>query len=155
MKGKDIVSDIVSRVRYAVIATVDENGQPWNTPVFVSVDTKLNVFWDSRTDSQHSQNIQKNSRVFIVLFDSGAASNGKTKQGVYIKATAEMVKGEENLNYYAKLRSKIKPIENAELEFTGASPKRIYKATPDKLWVNDRIVADGKKIDVRSEVPLP
>ena len=148
------VEQIISGIKYAVLATVSEDGQPWNTPFFASIDKDLNIYWDSSTESQHSRNIQANSKVFIVIFDSITEIEGKTKQGVYIKARASLVEDPDGMNYYFKLREKgPKPLSDTT-QFKGKSPKRIYKAIPDQVWINDRVVIDGRKVDIRKEVPL-
>jgi hypothetical protein len=66
MKPDDKARSILDRLYYATLSTVDPNGNPWNSPVYCA----YNVYWGSHVESQHSQNIRANGKVFIVVYDS-------------------------------------------------------------------------------------
>lgn len=42
------------------LATVDEHGEPWVTPVFYLADGTLHLYWLSSQKSRHSENLQRN-----------------------------------------------------------------------------------------------
>jgi general stress protein 26 len=55
----DSAKVILEKIHYINIATVNEDGSPWNTPVSASHDEQLNFYWGSSPDSVHSQNIRE------------------------------------------------------------------------------------------------
>jgi general stress protein 26 len=62
--------ELLYRLPYATIATVCPDGQPWNTPVFARGDDELNLYWVSHKQAQHSLNIARQPRIFVVIYDS-------------------------------------------------------------------------------------
>ena len=85
----DKAKEIIEKVIYITLATVDKSGQPWNTPLFSAYDKSYNFYWGSSRESQHSKNIMSNNKVFIVVYDSTVpAGQG---DGVYIKAQASEI----------------------------------------------------------------
>lgn len=63
---------ILNDVHYMVLATVCEDGSPWNSPVSASLDGGISFTWGSSPKNTHSQNIRRDGRVFAVVFDSNA-----------------------------------------------------------------------------------
>ncbi len=62
------------------IATINEDGSPWSSPVHVFSDNEA-VYWFSREDSQHSLNAERDARVSLTLFSPDTSRGPK---GVYI-----------------------------------------------------------------------
>ncbi len=154
MNPTAIFKDIVTRVIYATLATASKDGQPWNSPVYAAFDEKYNFYWASWQNNQHSKNIAENPNVFLVIYDSTMIEGGG--KGAYIEATAEAITDMDELEkamkcYYER---KGKEPRKAE-EFMGDFPRRMYKATPKRLWINGDGTIDGNSIDVRTEIPLP
>jgi len=80
---------IVDANQYMTLATADEDGLPWASPVwFASIDYR-ELFWVSSPEARHSRNLAVRPEVAIAIFDSRQPSG--TGQGVYISATAEQV----------------------------------------------------------------
>lgn len=136
---------IIDTIKYATLATVSAEGQPWNSPVFALHDDGLHFFWASSRDSQHSQNIRQTGKVFIVVYDSTAAPGAG--EGVYIEASAEEIETAEAFAQLTQLNSSLQ-----SEKFLGEASKRFYKATPLRAWVNDEMTVDGKRIDVRKQI---
>ena len=109
------------------IATVCADGSPWNTPVAPTPSNDLVFRWGSNEESIHSQNIRKEKRVFVVVYDSRAPEG--TGEGVYMKGVAE---------------------ELAEYEGT----LKMYHFIPEKIWINDEEKNDDGsfKKDIRIEL---
>ena len=42
---------------YMTLATADEDGRPWATPVYAAVEDLAEMLWVSRPETRHSQNI--------------------------------------------------------------------------------------------------
>lgn len=127
--------NILQTICYITLATTTADGQPWNTPVFSAVDSRLTFYWSSSPHSQHSQNIQINNRVFIVIYDSRVAQG--TGWGVYLTSRAYPVRPTEVDYALALLGDRRKrPFQNKQ-NFLAGGCQQIYKALPNKLWIND------------------
>ena len=149
----DKAKEIIKKIIYITIATVDEDGQPWNTPVFGAYDKNCNFYWGSHVDSQHSKNIRRNDKVFLVIYDSTVpAGQG---EGVYIQALTNRLENPEEISLAHKLLwdRHIVPYWKLE-EVQASSPVNLYKATPQKIWVNDEGQVDGHYVDIRNEINL-
>lgn len=145
--------EIISNILYATVATVTPEGQPWNSPVYFSYDEAFNIYWASWTENIHSQNVRANKQAFIVIYDS-TVPEGKG-ESVYIQATVEELSDSQEIekvlvHYYGR---KNKQPRKAE-EFLGDYPRRIYKATPHRVWMNDGGEVNGNFVDIREEVKL-
>jgi nitroimidazol reductase NimA-like FMN-containing flavoprotein (pyridoxamine 5'-phosphate oxidase superfamily) len=128
--------DILTSNLYATIATVDDMGNPWNTPVFYAVDDDSNIYWSSHPESVHSLNIERNHKVFIVVYNSKAGEGEGV--GVYIQASADIVEDHEAIRSALALLGarRAKPFLHMD-KFLPGGPQRIYRATPLEAWIND------------------
>lgn len=146
----DKVKEITDKIVYATLATVDENGQPWNSPVWSIHDEKYTYYWYSWQENQHSKNIRANGKVFIVIYDSTAPEG--TGEGVYFQAKAEEVNDVKEVTELMQKRSEFKSGAQTINDFIGNSPRRWYKAVPEKIWLNDGDKINGIFVDVRKQV---
>ena len=145
---------IINRILYITIASVDEGGQPWNSPVYSGFDNDLNFYWSSDKDGQHSKNIRQNNKIFLVIYDSTAEAG--TGEGVYVLATAQEL-GEHDEILAARRVTQTRKgqmdevTEDEPAKFEGSHVRRVYKATPQKVWMNDvELGENGKYIrDIR------
>lgn len=121
--------EILRSSQYLVLATVCEDGSPWNTPVSAAIDENLSFTWGSSPLNQHSQNIEGDGRAFGVLFDSHAPEG--TGEGLYFQGRAEALRKESE-------------------DIT------LYTFVPERVWINDEAKNDdeGYKHDVRIELDL-
>lgn len=68
-----------------VLATVNEDGSPWATPLhFVADDEAL--YWFSSSSRAHSSNLARDSRANVALF---SPDTSKGLHGVYVSGRAE------------------------------------------------------------------
>ena len=72
-----------------VLATADEDGVPWASPVWFAPDGYTRFLWVSREDTRHSRNLAVRPQLSIVIFDSSAPIG--TGEGVYMDAVAEQL----------------------------------------------------------------
>ena len=84
---------IIDANLYMTLATADEAGRPWPSPVYFAHDAYREFVWVSRPGAVHSRNIAARPQVGIVVFDSHAPIS--TGGGVYMSATAEELLGED------------------------------------------------------------
>lgn len=148
--AKEIIQDIL----YITIATCSKDGQPWNSPVYSAYDDDYNFYWASWRENQHSKNIVENNNIFIVIYDS-KVHEGKGR-GVYIQAKAHELNNENEIADAIKLLDgrvgKVKDTITRIKQFQGNKPRRIYKAVPERFWINGNGDVKGEYIDVRFEV---
>ena len=144
---------IIEDVLYITIATVDDQGQPWNTPVYAAYDDDFNFYWTSWKDNQHSRNIRKNWQVFLVIYDSTAPED--TGEGVYCKAISTELTNPDEIEHALRLlwerAGKRRPEPH---EVLGDYPRRVYRASPTEVWVNGDGEVNGHYVDIRVEVDL-
>src|ERR1700721_2079079 len=130
--------EILSRIIYATIATVTDDGKPWNSPVRHVLDRDLNIYWFSDKEGQHSKNIRVNEDVFIVIYDSTVPEGDG--EGVFIQARAEELEDPEEIRL-ARLIKKGENMDNID-DFRGDAIRRVYKAVPQRIWMNDAEIKD-------------
>ncbi|HEY1645278.1 MAG TPA: hypothetical protein VGF75_02735, partial [Candidatus Saccharimonadales bacterium] len=110
-----------------------------------------NIYWFSDKEGQHSRNVRGNGKVFIVIYDS-TVPEGKG-EGVYFQADVVELSDPEEI----RLVRSIKKGEDMDApdDFMGDAVRRVYKATPQKVWMNDAEVTDGVFIrDYRVDIDL-
>lgn len=153
MSKADLAKQIIEKIPYITLATVDEKGMPWNAPVFAAYDKDYNFYWGTHVDSQKARNIKKNENVFITIYDSTVTPGDGT--GVYIKAVAKELTDPQEITFAHKLiwDRHVVPYWKLE-EVQGTAPIRLYKAIPEKVWMNGEGEKDGHYIDTRVEIQL-
>lgn len=129
-KAKKIINDIT----YVTLATVNDDGTPWNTPVYFATDGRHNFYWSSHPQSRHSQNILRDGKVFAVIYDSTSQDG----EGVYLQCEASVVDDESEVARALELLGsrRGKPFKDIS-KFMSPGPQRIFKAVPLQTWMND------------------
>lgn len=146
---------LLAGIHHVPVATVNQDGTPHNSPVFMAFDGQLNGYWASSPDSQHSRNIARDGHVFLVIFDSREGHGG-----LFIAAEATVIDDPtEAAQAHALLKSLKERFYGSmgELDaYLENSPQRLYRAAPYKTWLNQsERDAQGVIVkDVRYEVPV-
>ena len=144
--------EILKTIRYSTIATTSKEGMPWNSPVASEYDEDLNIYWFSDKENQHSHNVRENENVFIVIYDSTAPEG--SGEGLYIQARAYELDNPEEILFARRIK-KGQDYIHTKGEFLGDSIRRVYKAIPQRIWMNDAEEKDGVFLrDYRVEIPL-
>jgi nitroimidazol reductase NimA-like FMN-containing flavoprotein (pyridoxamine 5'-phosphate oxidase superfamily) len=128
----DVVREIIDANLYMVLATADEDGRPWASPVYFANAGYTELFWLSSPTVTHSRNIAVRPDVGIVVFDSRVAIS--TGQGVYMTAIAEAVEPEgieRGLDVFSRrsLAHGGRAWTPADVQTEGESAIRLYRAT--------------------------
>lgn len=145
--------DIISRILYITIATASKDGTPWNSPVYSAFDENYNFFWASDQNGQHSKNIKENNKVFLVIYDSTVPEGAG--EGVYVQAKAYALVDDEEIQHALNcLDERVGKKPHSPNQFLGNKPRRVYKAIPEKFWVNGDGEVKGNYIDIRMEIKL-
>lgn len=127
-----VARQIIDASSYMVLATADESGTPWASPVYFANDGYSEFLWVSSPGATHSHNIARRPDVGIVVFDSRAAIG--TGQGVYMTAVAEAVPP-EGIEHGIDLFSRRSLADGghawtaADVQTEGRSAIRLYRAT--------------------------
>jgi Pyridoxamine 5'-phosphate oxidase len=127
-----IARTIIDANLYMVLATADEAGRPWASPVYFANARYTEYFWVSSPEATHSHNIATRPEVGIVIFDSRAPIG--TGQGVYMTAIAEAVSPdrlEPGIDVYSRraLAHGGRAWTSADLQSDGENAIRLYRAT--------------------------
>jgi len=144
---------ILRKSYIGTVATTSVDGQPWNTPVVMECDSRLQLYWFSDQASQHARNVRENGRAFIVLYDSTVTSGQGRRTGLYIRTSARELHDIQEIRRACTLR---KP-NNLDYprSFIGKAVRRVYQATPEQLWINEEQIEAGVFIrDYRVELSL-
>ena len=81
-----IARSIVDTNRFMTLATADESGLPWASPVWYAPADYRELYWVSSPEARHSQNIATRPQLAIVIFDSHKPGGWKA---LYMSAGAE------------------------------------------------------------------
>ncbi len=147
------VKELIESNLYVTIATCNESKQPWNTPVYAIHDKELNFFWRSWKKSEHSKNIEKNPNVFMVIYDTTRQLGQNHQRCVYIQAKAYEINNPKEAEFVASLFPKER--QEPPGNFLGDKVKRLYKAVPEKIWLNDISEREVTKETIKMRVPVP
>lgn len=144
--------EVFKKIRYITLATVSEDGIPWNSPVWYAKDADYNLYFGSPKNTQHSQNIRANGKAFVVIYDSTAPEG--TGFGVYMTAkVTELNTPEEIKKGIAAIWGK-RGKDKDPKEFAGGADLRLYKVMPIEIWVNDAEMKNGNYLDYRIPIKL-
>ena len=88
-----VARELIDSVQYMTLATADEAGRPWASPVWFAHEGYRRFLWVSKPDARHSQNLAVRPDAGIVIFDSTVPMG--TGQAVYVETTVEQVQGED------------------------------------------------------------
>jgi len=155
MNASETARYIITTNWLMTIATSDNNGKPWISPVGYTYDDKFNLYWVSNPKAIHSENIKNRAQLAISII--GKLPDGKN-DGVYYDAEAKELNDEPEISFAMKMMQK----RNQDTKFkikslsdvTGDAVWRIYKATPIKVYKRGDITLKGQAITVRTKVEL-
>jgi len=104
------------------IATINEDGSPWVSPVHIVSDSEA-VYWFSMEDKQHSLNVARNSKVSLSLFSPDLSHGPK---GVYVNGQVEKLDVDATTEAKKLLEAKI-----------GFLPPNFIETTAYKLRIGE------------------
>ena len=84
---------IVDAASYMTLATADDDGLPWASPVWFAPAEYREFIWVSDPEARHSRNLAVRPQLAIVIFDSTVTPG--EGQAVYMSALAEQLEGAE------------------------------------------------------------
>lgn len=100
-----VLERVLAANRYLVLATADEDGRPWATPVFFARLDTDRVGWVSSPESRHSRNIAARGAIAITVFDSTVAVG--QAEAAYFEADAAPAAGDDAAAVLDALNAKL------------------------------------------------
>jgi nitroimidazol reductase NimA-like FMN-containing flavoprotein (pyridoxamine 5'-phosphate oxidase superfamily) len=149
MTVDDIARAVLDTNSYMTLATADETGTPWASPVWFATEDYRELYWVSSPSARHSRNLAVRPELSIVVFDSTVAPN--TGQAVYVVATATLVPESDldhGLGVFSRRSVRSGIGEWGPGRVTGDARLRLYRATATEHHILD----PDATIDVRIPV---
>lgn len=151
MTGADIARAILDANSFMTLATADESGVPWATPVWFATEDYHELYWVSSPLSRHSQNLAARQALSIVVFDSTVKP--LAGQAVYVVATATVVPDPEierglAVFSHASVHAGLAAWDTTRV--TGDARLRLYRATAIEHYILD----PDAPVEVRLRVTL-
>jgi nitroimidazol reductase NimA-like FMN-containing flavoprotein (pyridoxamine 5'-phosphate oxidase superfamily) len=123
---EEIARQILDANSYMTLATADESGTPWASPVWFAPSEYRELFWISSPDARHSRNIAARPEIAIVIFDSTVAVGDA--QAVYMAARAEQVEATQ-IDVFNRVGEAQGLRAWTHDDVTAPSKHRLYRAT--------------------------
>jgi uncharacterized protein YhbP (UPF0306 family) len=142
---------IIATNHYLTLATADQDGRPWASPVYYTPDVGLDFYWVSRPDSRHSQNLTARPEVSVVIFDSQVPVFHA--EALYLTVHAEQVPAPDLDRCTTIYRSRLPDLTTFTPDHLQApNPLRLYRAhtLEASVLLND----DGPDLRVPLTLPL-
>jgi nitroimidazol reductase NimA-like FMN-containing flavoprotein (pyridoxamine 5'-phosphate oxidase superfamily) len=83
-----VARSIIDSNRYMTLATADEHGSPWASPVWYAPVDYREFLWVSSPEARHSRNLATRPELAVVIFDSHHAGGWKA---LYMSAVAKQL----------------------------------------------------------------
>ena len=128
--------EIIDAGRYMVLATADEQGVPWASPVWYAPDGYTRFLWVSREDTRHSRNLAARPQLSIVIFDSSAPIG--TGEGVYMDAVAEQLDEPGAIEVFSRRSVAQGGSAWTVADVSPPADLRLYRATATGQWIGRR-----------------
>jgi len=134
---RTIARSIIDSNRYMTLATADETGLPWVSPVWYAQAQYREFFWVSSPQARHSRNLATRPDLAIVIFDSHQPGGW---HAVYMSAVAEELVGvdvDEGIEIFSR-RSEAQEMRAWTPEDVRPPARhRLYRASASQLFVLD------------------
>ena len=85
--------DVLDRIRYVVLGTIDEDGRTRTSPVYFTPHRYEDLYWVSHPETHHSHNLARDGRLSGVVFDSTVVPG--QGRAVYVTGSAREVPADE------------------------------------------------------------
>ena len=145
-------AEVVAGANYLVLATADDDGEPWASPVFFQMNEIGDVFWVSAPGSRHSSNIAARETVAATVFDSTAPIGGAS--AAYLVGHAAQVHHADIAGSLDILNRGLPDSQQlTEAEVSGPGKLRIYRLRVTDRWI---LVRGGdRRTESRTDTRIP
>ncbi|HEX6582314.1 MAG TPA: pyridoxamine 5'-phosphate oxidase family protein [Thermoleophilaceae bacterium] len=125
-----LARELVDSNQYMTLATADQDGRPWASPVWFAHEEYTRFVWVSSPEARHSRNLSARPQAGIVIFDSTVAIG--SGQAVYLEAEAAQLDDDRAERYVAVFSRRSKELGGREWtvdEVRAPAPLRLYLAS--------------------------
>jgi nitroimidazol reductase NimA-like FMN-containing flavoprotein (pyridoxamine 5'-phosphate oxidase superfamily) len=144
-----IARAIIDSNSYMVLATADESGLPWASPVWYAPSEYREFLWVSSPEARHSRNLASRPELAIVIFDSQVPVGAG--QGVYMSAVADELSGDD-LDRGIEIFSRRSEAQGARPwtreEVLPNTPYRLYRASVSEHSLLDPAASPDRRTRV-------
>lgn len=155
MNSVEKVKYLIEQANTMIVATADQNGKPWISPVGFQPDESYNLYWVSSKEAIHSENIRSRPEVAIVIV--GKTPDGEM-DGVYFDAVATALEESDELERAVAIfatRPKEPKFDVSDIsQVTGGAVWRMYKAKPIKISKRADTTIKGQAVTIREDIEL-
>jgi hypothetical protein len=131
-----VARQVIDANRYLALATADQHGVPWVSPVWYAHAGHREFLWVSDPQARHSRNIEVRPQVSIVIFDSSVPPSAAP--AVYLSGAAGVVIGsglEKSIELYSR-RSQEQGLPGwTPADVRAPAHPRLYRAVAAELFV--------------------
>jgi nitroimidazol reductase NimA-like FMN-containing flavoprotein (pyridoxamine 5'-phosphate oxidase superfamily) len=126
---------IIDSNRYMTLATADDDGMPWASPVWYAPTEYREFYWVSSPEATHSLNLAVRPQLAIVIFDSHQAGRWNA---LYMSAVAEeLVDVDEGIEIFYR-RGEAQGLRRwTRDDVLPPARHRLYRATASEQFVLD------------------
>lgn len=131
-----IARRVFDSIMYMTLATADEQGRPWASPVWYAPASPTELLWASDPDARHSRNIAGRPGIGVVIFDSTVPIGGA--EAVYIEAIAGQLAGldlERAIEIYSQRSQEVGGQAWTLADVSPPARFRLYRATVASISV--------------------
>jgi nitroimidazol reductase NimA-like FMN-containing flavoprotein (pyridoxamine 5'-phosphate oxidase superfamily) len=130
-----VARSIIDSNRFMTLATADDGGVPWASPVWYAPAEYREFFWASSPEATHSRNLSARPQLAIVIFDSHEAGGWNA---LYMSAVGEeLADVDEGIEIYSR-RSEAQELPGwAREDVLPPARHRLYRATASEQFVLD------------------
>lgn len=124
---------------YMTLATADEDGTPWASPVWFAPESETTFLWVSKPEARHSRNLAARPQLAIVMFDSTVPVGGA--EALYTEAVAEELEGleaERAIAIFSRRSEAFGAGEWTAERIAAPAELRLYRAVASAQYVLDR-----------------
>jgi Pyridoxamine 5'-phosphate oxidase len=129
---------VIDANSYMTLATADNAGLPWPSPVWYAHSGYREFFWVSSPAARHSRNLAERPQAGIVIFDSHVRAG--TAQAVYMTATAAEMTPDElprSIEVFSARSQALGSRPWSPGEVCAPASLRLYRASVSELFVID------------------
>jgi pyridoxine/pyridoxamine 5'-phosphate oxidase len=140
-----LAREIIDSNQYMTLATADEDGRPWASPVWFAYEDYTRFVWVSKPQARHSRNLATRPQAGIVIFDSTVPMGGA--RAVYLEAAGEELETDRAERYIAVFSRRSQELGGPEWtmdDIQSQAALRLYLASASERFVlgpNDERVA--------------
>lgn len=142
MNIRKLIEEYLKEAKLMQVATSAGN-KPWVCSVWYVHDENLNLYFISRKDRRHSQEIKNNSEVAGTIVIPHSEGIGQKVRGLQFEGKAEMMGLGGLFKAYQLLKKKypniVKHIPSLELIKKGSILVRVYQIIPTTIVLFDEI----------------